>query len=118
MAKLPEQQARINLQFNEDLADVKTRQLFLGQAVGALVQIVDGLIDRLVSRRLLPEDDPIIRDYHKAVAELRKAGLKMEPPKDPDVQVDQITCPECNAVINKKPGEEISRCDWCGYKFE
>jgi hypothetical protein len=117
MAKLPEQQARINLQFNEDLADVKTRQLFLGQAVGALVQIVDGLIDRLVSRRLLPEDDPIIRDYHKAVAELRKAGLKMEPPKDPDVQVDQITCPECNAVINKKPGEEISRCDWCGYKF-
>jgi hypothetical protein len=44
VAKSPEQQARINLQFNEDLADVKTRQLFLGQAVGALVQIVDDLI--------------------------------------------------------------------------
>jgi len=118
MAKLPEQQARINLQFNEDLADVKTRQLFLSQAVGALVQVVDGLIDRLTSRRLLPGDDPIIRDYHRAVEELKKAGLKMEPPEDPDIPIDQITCPECNAVIKAKAGEEIERCDWCGYKFE
>ena len=118
MAKLPEQQARINLQFNEDLADVKTRQLFLEQAVGALVRIVDGLIDRLVSRRLLPEDDPLIGDYRKAVEGLRKAGLKMEPPEDPDVKIDQFNCPECNAVIKRKPGEEISRCDWCGHKFE
>jgi hypothetical protein len=118
VAKLPEQQARINLQFNEDLADVKTQQLFLGQAMGALVRIVDGLIDKLVSRRLLPEDDPAISEYRKAVQGLRKVGLKMEPPQDPDARVDQITCPECNAVINKKPGEEISRCDWCGYKFE
>jgi hypothetical protein len=117
MAKLPEQQARINLQFNEDLADVKTQQLFLGQAVGALVQIVDGLIDRLVSRRLLPEDDPIISDYQKAVEELRKTGLKMEPPEDPDAQIDQFNCPECNAVIKRKPGSEISRCDWCGHQF-
>ena len=118
MAKMSEQQARINLQFNEDLADVKTRQLFLGQAVGALVQVIDGLVEKLVSRRLLPEDDPVVLDYHKAVGELRKAGLKMEPPEDPDARVDQINCPECNAVIKLKPGEEISRCDWCGHQFQ
>ena len=118
MAKLPEQQARINLQFNEDLADVKTQQLFLGQAVGALTKIVDGLIDRLVSRRLLPEDDPAIAEYRKAVEGLRKVGLKMEPPEDPDVQVDQFNCPECNAVIKRKPGEEVSRCDCCGHQFQ
>ena len=117
MAKLPEQQARINLQFNEDLADVKTQQLFLGQAVGALVQIVDGLIDRLVSRRLLPGDDPAIAEYRRAVEGLRKVGLKMEPPEDPDVPTDQITCPECNAAIRVKTGQEIERCDWCGHKF-
>jgi hypothetical protein len=117
MAKLPEQQARINLQFNEDLADVKTRQLFLGQAVGALVRVVDGLIDRLVSRRLLPGDDPIVSDFLKAVSDLRKAGLKLEPPEDPDAPVDQISCPECNAVIRVRSGGEIARCDWCGHKF-
>ena len=49
---------------------------------------------------------------------LRKVGLKMEPPEDPDVPIDQIRCPECNAVINQKPGEEISRCDWCGHEFQ
>ncbi len=117
MAKLPERQARINLQFNQDLADVKTQALFLGQAVGALVHVVDDLIEKLVSRRLLPEDDPAIGDYRKAVAGLRKAGLKMDPPEDPDAPVDRITCPECQAVIRVKTGQEIERCDWCGYKF-
>jgi hypothetical protein len=119
MAKLSERQVNINTQFGEDLVGVKTQQLFLGQAVGTLTRLVDGLLERLQARGLLAPDDPAAREYRRAMAELRRLGFKAEPPVDPEVHVPQVRCPTCNAVIKARPGQQfIERCDWCGHQFE
>jgi hypothetical protein len=118
MPKLPEQQLRINTQFNEDLADLKTRQLLTGQALGAVVQALDGLVERLVARQVLQAEDPIVTEFRKAIDALRGQGLSLSPPADPEAPVFKVKCPNCQAVIKAEQGTRVARCDWCGHQFQ
>ncbi|HOX46850.1 MAG TPA: hypothetical protein PK668_24850 [Myxococcota bacterium] len=119
MAKLSERQININTQFGEDLVGVKTQLLFLGQAVGSLIRLTDSLLGRLQARGLVAEDDQALRDYRWALQELARLGFRAEPPVDPEARVAQVRCPNCNAVIKAKPGQQlVERCDWCGHQFE
>ncbi len=113
-----ERQSQVNLHFGEELVEVKTQSLFLAQALGSVVDLLDGLLDRLVVRRVLKEDDPIITTYRKALENVRKSGLYLSAPEDPDAPVEQIKCPVCDAVLKVKAGKKIERCDWCGYEFD
>ena len=70
-----EQQLRINTQFNDDMADLKTQVLFLGQALAASLELLDGLVDKLAKRRVLSEDEDLLRRYRKSIETLRRAGL-------------------------------------------
>ena len=115
--KLPERQVRINEQFSEDLAEIKTRQLFTGQALGAVVELLDGLIQRLQTEGVIGEDDPVVREYRRGIAEVKRLGLKMEKPVDPEAAVLQVKCPQCQAVLKAREGTRIERCDWCGWVF-
>jgi hypothetical protein len=119
MAKLSERQININSQFGEDMVAVKTQLLFLGQAVGSLTRLMDGLLERLQARGLLAQDEPALRDYRWAMQELARLGFRAEPPIDPEARVAQVRCPKCNAVIKARPGQQlVERCDWCGHQFE
>jgi ribosomal protein S27E len=119
MAKLSERQININTQFGEDMVEVKTQQLFQGQALGVLARTLEGLLARLQERRLLPEDDPLVRDFRRAMEELRRVGLRAEPPQDPQARTLQVHCPGCQAVVKARPGQaRIDRCDWCGHVFD
>lgn len=117
MPRLPERQVRINTQLTEDLTDVKTRQLFCEQALGAMTELLDGLLARMAERGIVAADDPLATDYRKAVDTLRRRGLRLEPPEDPDARIPQVTCPSCQAVIKSKGGKRVARCDWCGHVF-
>ena len=114
MPRLPERQVRINSQLTEDLTDVKTRQLFCEQALGAVAELLDGLLERMAERGIVAADDSLLTDYRKAIDPLRRQGLRLEPPEDPDARVPQVTCPSCRAVIKSKGGKRVARCDWCG----
>ncbi len=118
MAKQSEQQMRVNLQFNEDLAGVKTEQLFFSQALGAVVETIEALLARLVQRRVLAADDALIHEFSKAIATVRTQGLRLQAPVDPDAPSFQVRCPGCDAVIKAPAGQRVERCDWCGHVFE
>lgn len=118
MPRLPEKQLRINTQFAEETADLKTKMLFVSQALGTLVKTTDAIIGVLVGRSILSEQDPLIDDYRTAVAALKKSGFKMEPPADPKATVYQVKCPNCEAVIKADPEAPPQRCDWCGHVFQ
>lgn len=113
-----ERQSQVNLHFGEDLVEVKTQNLFMSQALASVVDLLDSLLDKLVQRRVLAQDDPIISTYRRAMDEVRKSGLYLSAPIDPDAPVEQTKCPVCDAVLKTKAGKKIERCDWCGYEFE
>ncbi|MBN2493001.1 MAG: hypothetical protein JXR96_00315 [Deltaproteobacteria bacterium] len=116
-SRLPEQ-LQINEQFSEHMTDVRTQLLFLSQAVGAMRLFLDGLIERLERRKVFSQDDRLLKRYRRALDRLERAGLRLDPPEDPQVKVESIQCPSCDAVLKPKPGKKIERCDWCGYVFE
>ena len=118
MARLPEKQLRINTQFAEETANLKTKMLFVSQTLGALIKSVDGIFDVLVMRGILSEQDPLLQDYHMAISEVEKSGFKMEPPTDPEAVVYQVKCPNCQAVIKADRDAPPERCDWCGHVFQ
>ena len=115
--RLSEQQMQINTQFNDDVADLKTKVLFLGQALAAMMELVDGMVDKLSRRRVFSEDEALLRRYHKAMETLNRAGLRLSPPEDPDEEVRKVTCPGCQASIKLRSGQPLDRCDWCGHVF-
>jgi rRNA maturation endonuclease Nob1 len=117
MAKGSERQFQLNAQFNEDLATIKTQLLFTTQALAAAVTAIEALTDRLVQRRVIAEDDELMSDFRKAIEVVRKLGLRLEPPEDPDKPIFQVRCPGCNAVLKAQPGQQVERCDWCGHVF-
>jgi hypothetical protein len=116
MSRRSENQLNINTQFNGDLAGLKTQQLFVIQALGATVELLDGLLERLVQRRALAADDPLIGEFQRAMAIVRKF-LRLDPPDDPDAPAPQVKCPGCQAVIKVSHGRRVERCDWCGHLF-
>ena len=117
MPKLPRQQLMINTQFNEDLAEVKTRQLFAGQALGAVIELLEGLIERLTARDVLHADDALIGEFRRAIRELKGLGLDLQPPTNPKARTFQVKCPGCQAVIKAEKDARVERCDWCGHEF-
>ncbi|MBW1810928.1 MAG: hypothetical protein JRJ87_22245 [Deltaproteobacteria bacterium] len=115
--KMPERQFRINTQFAEEMADIKTQQLLGSQALGAIITVLDGIVDKLMASKLLSEHDSLVQDYFTAIGELKRVGLKMDPPVDPNAKVYQVKCPNCQAIINAEPEVPVERCDWCGHVF-
>jgi len=116
--KMPERQYRINTQFAEEMADIKTQQLLGSQALGAIINALDGIIDKLMAAKVLSEQDSLVQDYFAAIGELKRIGLKMEPPADPNAKVYQVKCPNCQAMIKAEPDVPVERCDWCGHVFQ
>ncbi len=113
-----EHQSNINLHFGEDLVEVKTQNLFMSQALGSVIDLLDGLLDRLIQEKVISHDDPIISSYRKAMETVQKSGLRLAAPVDPKAPVERIKCPVCDAVLKVQPGKKAERCDWCGYEFE
>ena len=89
----------------------------LGQAVGALVDSVEKILDHLVEKKILEPADRLIHSFRDAVTQLRQAGLRMEPPDDPGEVADKVRCPRCRAMLRAKAGKKVQRCDWCGHVF-
>ena len=117
MGRRGEQQLQVNLQFNDELAKVKTQQMHLSEALGASVRLLDALLDRLVDRQVLHAEDPLIGEFRRAVELLQKQGMRFEVPADPEAPVPQVRCPGCEAVIKVPPMGRVERCDWCGHVF-
>jgi hypothetical protein len=118
MVRISERQMQINSQIGDDMVDLKTQQLFTGQALGVLEAMLGLLVERAREAQLLkPGDDKRLQGLARALDLLRKNGLHMAPPEDPQARVPQVTCPSCQAKIKVKPGERARRCDWCGHVF-
>ncbi len=117
MGRRDERQLQVNLQFNDEMARIKTKQMHLAEALGASVRLLDGLLDRLVDRRVLHPEDPLIGEYRRGVELLQQQGMRFEVPEDPDAPPDQVRCPGCDAVIKVPPMGHVERCDWCGHVF-
>jgi hypothetical protein len=116
--KLPERQLRINTQFNDELADLKTQMLGVTQAVGSLVKMVDGLIEKMLINKLIPRGDPQVEQYFSEIGEVLRLGVKLTPPADPNEPVFQVKCPNCQAVIKGERDKPVERCEWCGHVFQ
>ena len=117
MGRRGEQQLQVNLQFNDELAKVKTKQMHLAEALGASVRLMDELLDRLVERKVLHPEDYLIEDFRRAIDLLQSQGMRFEVPDDPDAPPPQVKCPGCEAVIKIPPMGRVERCDWCGHVF-
>ncbi len=117
-SRLSEQQFQINTQFNDDVADLKTQVLFLSQGLAAMMELVDGMVDKLSRRKVFSEEEDLLRRYRKSMKTLKQAGLRLIPPEDPDAEVRKVTCPNCQAAIRARSGQPIERCDWCGHEFD
>jgi len=117
MARRGEQQFQVNLQFNDELAKIKTKQMQLAEALGASVRLLDELLERLVDRRVLHAEDPLIGEFRRGLELLKMQGMRFEVPEDPETPVPQVRCPGCDAVIKVPPMGRVERCDWCGHVF-
>ena len=81
------------------------------------MELLDGLLEQLVHRKALAADDPMIGEFQRAITTVRKFGLRLDPPDDPDAPSPQVKCPGCQAVIKVPHGRRVDRCDWCGHLF-
>ena len=116
--RLPERQLRINRQFSDELADLKTQMLFVSQAIGSVVGLLDGIVEELIERQMLQADDALVSEYRRGIEEVKRLGLKLEPPEDPEAAVYTVKCPSCQAVIRTGKDTPVERCEWCGHKFQ
>ena len=119
MPKLPEQQYRVNSQFNEDLAEVKTQLLLLGQALATLDRFTAQTFSRLQALGALGNaEDRLLAEYQKTMDLLRRQGLRISSPTEGGEKAYHVSCPACQAKIKVKVGLRPKRCDWCGYAFQ
>jgi hypothetical protein len=112
MALSGQQQEQFNSQFASDVADLRLRLQLITDAINAMDTAMRGTFDLLIDQGMLPEDAAGLRQYDKAMAVIRKAGLRTERPKPGT----GVKCPGCQSVLQVK-GVKGDRCDWCGYQF-
>lgn len=108
----PNDNERFNLAFSEDLAQTKIRQELLIDAINVMDAAMRGTFELLTDQGLLPPGAAGVKQYQKAMAELRRLGLPSEAPKG----TAQTECPGCHAML-RIAGARGERCQWCGHSF-
>lgn len=103
---------RFNVQFAEELTDIKLRMELMLEAINALDSAMRGTFELLIDQGLLPPEASGVKQYEKAMAKLRKVGLPSEKPKS----APQIACPGCRTML-RVAGNPGDRCEWCGHQF-
>lgn len=108
----PSDNERFNILFAEDLAQTKLRQQLMLDAINVMDAAMRGTFELLIDQGLLPAGAAGVKQYQKAMGELRRLGLAAEAPKGPA----RTECPGCHAKLRiaGAPGE---RCEWCGHTF-
>ena len=103
---------RFNIQFTEELTEVKLRMQLIVDAINALDSAMRGTFELLTDQGMLPPGAAGVKQYTKTMDQLRKLGL----PQVSARGAAQLQCPTCKAMLRiaGKPGD---RCEWCGHEF-
>jgi hypothetical protein len=103
---------RFNIQFSEELMEMKLRMQLLIDAINNIDTAMRGTFDLLIDQGLLPPDAAGVKQYQKTMTQLRKLGLPSEPVKN----AAQVKCPNCKTML-RVAGQPGDRCEWCGHIF-
>ena len=103
---------RFNLQFAEEMADLKLRMDLIIDAVNALDEAMRGTFELLIDQGILPAKAAGVKQYSDAMVQLRKLGL----PSARSKGKAQVQCPSCKSML-RVAGQPGDRCEWCGYLF-
>lgn len=103
---------RFNLQFSEEMADLKLRMQLMIDAINTLDNAMRGTFELLIDQGLLPAKAAGVKQYNDAMIQLRKLGL----PSERSNAKAQVQCPGCKSML-RVAGNPGDRCEWCGYEF-